>query len=224
MNLITQKMGLHEWSYSNDYNPAKRAKMKHVDLAERFAKLALEVELGFDPEQTAREVERCLNCDMQTVFTRREVHRVRRLHRRLPDALPDHRARRRGGRAAQAADRRRRQHRRRTLYVSGALPQTGRVMVKDEDVCVHCGLCAERCPTAAWDMQKFELQIPHAGNAVQRQHDRTADASLDARLTQLRASGRQQAARNSQPTCASTTSRSSSRTSTAPARPAPTAC
>ena len=69
MNLITQKMGLAEWSYSNDYNPAKRAKMKHVDLRERFAKLALEVELGFDPEQTAREVERCLNCDIQTVFT-----------------------------------------------------------------------------------------------------------------------------------------------------------
>ncbi len=69
MNLITQKMGLAEWSYSNDYNPAKRAKMKHVDLRERFAKLYLEVELGFDPEQTAREVERCLNCDIQTVFT-----------------------------------------------------------------------------------------------------------------------------------------------------------
>src|SRR4029079_8889737 len=69
MNLITQKMGLAEWSYSNDYNPAKRAKMKHVDLRGRFSKLAIEVELGFDPEQTAREVERCLNCDVQTVFT-----------------------------------------------------------------------------------------------------------------------------------------------------------
>ena len=69
MNLITQKMGLHEWSYSNDYNPAKRAKMKHVDLRERFNQLNIEVELGFDVEQTAREVERCLNCDIQTVFT-----------------------------------------------------------------------------------------------------------------------------------------------------------
>ncbi len=69
MNLVTQKMGIAEWSYSNDYNPAKRQKMKHVDLRERFKQLSLEVELGFDLEQTAREVERCLNCDIQTVFT-----------------------------------------------------------------------------------------------------------------------------------------------------------
>src|SRR4030095_16347148 len=69
MNLITQKMGLAEWSYSNDYNPAKRAKMKHGDLPERVKELQIEVEMGFDPEQTAREVERCLNCDVQTVFT-----------------------------------------------------------------------------------------------------------------------------------------------------------
>ena len=68
MNLVSQKMGIHEWSYSNDYDPAKRQKMKHVDLAERFAKLTVEVEMGFDAEQTAREVERCLNCDIQTVF------------------------------------------------------------------------------------------------------------------------------------------------------------
>ncbi len=69
MNLASQKMGIHEWSYSNDYDPAKRQKMKHVDLAERFARLHIEVEKGFDAEQTAREVERCLNCDIQTVFT-----------------------------------------------------------------------------------------------------------------------------------------------------------
>ena len=94
MNLLSQKMGIHEWSYSNDYDAAKRQKMKHVDLAERFAKLNIEVEMGFDAEQTAREVERCLNCDVQTVFTAQQVHRVRRLHRRLPGALPDHRARR----------------------------------------------------------------------------------------------------------------------------------
>ena len=66
-------MGIHEWSYSNDYDPVKRQKMKHVDLAERFARLNIEVEKGFDAEQTAREVERCLNCDIQTVFTARSA-------------------------------------------------------------------------------------------------------------------------------------------------------
>jgi formate dehydrogenase beta subunit len=73
MNLLSTKMGLHEWSYSNDYNPGKREKMTHVDLVERFKKLDIEVELGFTAEQTAREVERCLNCDVQTVFTERRA-------------------------------------------------------------------------------------------------------------------------------------------------------
>jgi NADPH-dependent glutamate synthase beta subunit-like oxidoreductase/ferredoxin len=169
MNLITQKMGLAEWSYSNDYNPAKRAKMKHVDLRERFAKLATEVELGFDPEQTAREVERCLNCDMQTVFSDARciecdacvdvcpVHCLTIAPNGEEDEL-------RARLTVPAVNKDQ------ALYVSGVLPQTGRVMVKDEDVCVHCGLCAERCPTAAWDMEKFELKLPHAGqNGVSRQ-------------------------------------------------------
>src|SRR5207247_6182141 len=71
MNLISQKMGISEWSYHNDYNPAKRQKMKHVDLVERFRQLNIEVELGFDIHQTAREVQRCLNCDIETDFTRK---------------------------------------------------------------------------------------------------------------------------------------------------------
>jgi len=162
MNLITQKMGLAEWSYSNDYNPAKRAKMKHVDLRERFAKLSLEVELGFDPEQTAREVERCLNCDVQTVFTDAKCIECdacidvcpTTCLTIAPNGEEDDLRKRLTVVAANASQ---------DLFVSGALPQTGRVMVKDEDVCVHCGLCAERCPTAAWDMQKFDLQIPYAG-------------------------------------------------------------
>lgn len=164
MNLLTQKMGLSEWSYSNDYNPAQRAKMKHVDLRERFKQIDIEVELGFDAEQTAREVERCLNCDVQTVFTDRRciecdacvdvcplqcltiTHNTEEPALRDKLTLP----------ARNTAQ---------PLYVSDPLPQTGRVMVKDEDVCVHCGLCAERCPTAAWDMEKFELILPHAGQA-----------------------------------------------------------
>jgi formate dehydrogenase beta subunit len=168
MNLITQKMGLAEWSYSNDYNPAKRAKMKHVDLRERFAALAIEVELGFDPDQTAREVERCLNCDIQTVFSDARCIEcdacidVCPLHclTIAPNGEEDELRKRLTAPAANKDQ---------ALYLSGPLPHTGRVMVKDEDVCVHCGLCAERCPTAAWDMEKFELKLPHAGqNGVSR--------------------------------------------------------
>jgi NADPH-dependent glutamate synthase beta subunit-like oxidoreductase len=163
MNLITQKMGISEWSYSNDYNPAKRQKMKHVDLRERFKQLSIEVELGFDPEQTAREVERCLNCDIETVFTDKKCIECDACIDVCPTACltitsngeePDLRKRLTVVATNATQD----------LFVSGSLPQTGRVMVKDEDVCVHCGLCAERCPTAAWDMAKLELVVPKAGN------------------------------------------------------------
>jgi formate dehydrogenase (NADP+) beta subunit len=162
MNLVTQKMGISEWSYQNDYNSAVRQKMKHVDLVKRFSDLNIEVEVGFTPEQAATEVERCLNCDVQTAFsaprciecdacvdvcpvqcltiTRDGDELDLRTRLSAPALNPDQ-----------------------ALYVSAQLPQTGRIMAKDEDVCVHCGLCAERCPTAAWDMQKFDLIIPYAG-------------------------------------------------------------
>ncbi len=162
MNLITQKMGIHEWSYSNDYNPSKRQKMKHVDLAERFKQMNIEVELGFSAEQTAREVERCLNCDIQTVFTAQKCIECDACIDICPvhclTITPD----------ADESDLRKRLtvpalNGKQELYASPGLPQTKRLMVKDEDVCVHCGLCAERCPTAAWDMQKFELIAPGAG-------------------------------------------------------------
>jgi formate dehydrogenase beta subunit len=162
MNLVSTKMGLHEWSYKNDYSPGKREKMTHVDLVERFKQLNVEVELGFSPEQAAREVERCLNCDIQTVFTDKlciecdaciDVCPVLCLTI-APDGKEDDLRTRLSAPALNPTQ---------DLYVSGPLPQTGRVMVKDEDLCVHCGLCAERCPTAAWDMQKFDLSIPYAG-------------------------------------------------------------
>ncbi|HZS52869.1 MAG TPA: FAD-dependent oxidoreductase [Bryobacteraceae bacterium] len=162
MNLVSQKMGLSEWSYHNDYNPVRRQKMKHVELTERFRKLNIEVELGFDAEQTAREVERCLNCDIQTVFAAPrciecdaciDVCPVQCLT--ITPNSDEISLRTRLSAPALNPDQ--------ALYVSPALPQTLRVMVKDEDICVHCGLCAERCPTAAWDMQKFELAIAYAG-------------------------------------------------------------
>jgi NADPH-dependent glutamate synthase beta subunit-like oxidoreductase/ferredoxin len=162
MNLMSQKMGLSEWSYHNDYNPSPRQKMRHVDILARFQKLTIEVEMGFNAEQTAREVQRCLNCDMETVFVAPkciecdaciDICPVQCLTI-TPNGEEDDLRQRLSAPAVNLTQ---------DLYVSAALPQTGRIMAKDEDVCVHCGLCAERCPTAAWDMQKLELVIPYAG-------------------------------------------------------------
>jgi NADPH-dependent glutamate synthase beta subunit-like oxidoreductase/ferredoxin len=164
-NLISQKMGISEWSYHNDYNPASRQKMKHVDLTRRFEQLNIEVELGFSAEQTAREVQRCLNCDVQTVFSPErciecdacvDVCPLLCLTIARDGDEPDLR-----NRLSAPAE-----NLQQDLYASAPLPQTKRLMLKDEDLCVHCGLCAERCPTAAWDMQKFELNIPYAGREV----------------------------------------------------------
>jgi NADPH-dependent glutamate synthase beta subunit-like oxidoreductase/ferredoxin len=163
INLASQKMGVHEWSYSNDYDPSARRLMPHVDLKERFKKLDIEVELGFTVEQTIQEVERCLNCDIQTVFTAKlciecdaciDICPVSCLTITQDGDEPDLRARLSApaGNLDQA------------LFVSDGLPQTARVMVKDEDLCVHCGLCAERCPTGAWDMQKSTVLIPYAAD------------------------------------------------------------
>jgi formate dehydrogenase beta subunit len=165
MNLVSAKVGMHSWSYSNDYNPAARSKMQHAELAERFANLQTEVELGFNPEQTAAEVQRCLNCDIETHFTANlciecdacvDVCPVNCLTitRDGSDEM-DLRARLMAPATNLTQE----------IYVSDGLPQTKRVMVKDEDVCLHCGLCAERCPTAAWDMRKFDLLIPYAGQS-----------------------------------------------------------
>ncbi len=157
--LTSSKMGIHEWSYSNSYDGSDRTLMPHVSLKERFRKLNIEVELGFSPELAAEEVERCLNCDIQTVFTANlciecdaciDVCPVDCLTITQNSEEDDLRTR-----LSAPAD-----NLTQDLYVSAALPQTGRVMVKDEDVCVHCSLCAERCPTAAWDMQKFTLHHP----------------------------------------------------------------
>jgi NADPH-dependent glutamate synthase beta subunit-like oxidoreductase/ferredoxin len=163
MNLVSTKMGIHEWRYSNDYDPVVRTEMRYVDLQKRLSGMKVEAELGFDLLETAREVERCLNCDIQTDFSANlciecdacvdvcPVWCLTITHNGEEDDL-------RGRLMAPA------ENLDQPLFVSEALPQTKRVMVKDEDLCVHCGLCAERCPTAAWDMMQFDLLTPYAGH------------------------------------------------------------
>jgi ferredoxin len=154
-------MGIHEWSYSNAYEPASRRIMPHVDLGKRFKKLDIEVELGFSAAQITTEVERCLNCDLQTVFSAKlciecdaciDICPVDCLTIAANGTQVEVEARLKTPRLNQEQP----------LFVSAPLPQTGRAMFKDENLCVHCGLCAERCPTGAWDMQKSTVSIPYA--------------------------------------------------------------
>ena len=169
MNLVSQKMGLHEWSYSNDYDEAERQKMQHVALKERLKTLSVEVEEGFDLEQTLQEAERCLNCDVQTHFTGPlciecdaciDICPLSCLTITANGDEDDLRTRLTAPALNLEQD----------IYVSEGLPQTARVMVKDEDLCIHCGLCAERCPTAAWDMRQFDLKVPYAGLEAGESH------------------------------------------------------
>ena len=163
--LSNTKMGLHEWAYSNDYSPVPRQKMTHVDMPLRFTKMTIEVENGFTEEQTREEVQRCLNCDIETGFTDSlciecdaciDICPVDCLTMTTNGEEDEVRSRL----TAPALNMEQ------AIFVSGSLKQTGRVMVKDENICVHCGLCAERCPTYAWDMKKFVLELPYAGRPV----------------------------------------------------------
>ena len=167
--LISQKMGIHEWSYSNDYDAAARIKVPHADLKSSIRNLKMEVELGYDDKLAAKEVERCLNCDVQTVFTANLCIECDACMDICPvDCInfidnDDEKALRKDLRvpALNAAQ---------DIYVSGDL-KTGRIMAKDEDVCLHCGLCAERCPTGAWDMQKYFYVEPQAAKACLTHHN-----------------------------------------------------
>lgn len=161
VTMESTKMGMHEWSYSNDYDTGARRLVPHVSLKERFKKLDIEVELGFTADQAIAEVERCLNCDIQTEFVAKRCIECDACIDICPvDCLtmtadgPEAELRTRLSAPSTNLEQ--------ALFVSEALPQTGRAMVKDEDLCIHCGLCAERCPTAAWDMQKSLITIPQA--------------------------------------------------------------
>lgn len=163
VTLASQKMGIHEWSYDNDISLDLRFKVPHRDKIIALRDITAEVELGFDEQQAFAEAQRCLNCDVQTVFTDKlciecdacvdicPVDCISFTANADEDTL-------RASLMAPALNVTQ------DLYVSGDL-KTGRVMVKDEDVCLHCGMCAERCPTGAWDMQRFLLDIAHAENA-----------------------------------------------------------
>ncbi len=168
--LVSQKMGIHEWSYKNDYDASRRVHVPHADLKASLANLKLEVELGFDEQRALREAGRCLNCDVQTIFAPKlciecdacmdicpvdcinfianDDEAALRTQLRVPAHNPK-------------AD----------VMVSEAL-KTGRIMAKDEDVCLHCGLCAERCPTGAWDMQKYTYVAPQASKACLTNHNK----------------------------------------------------
>jgi formate dehydrogenase (NADP+) beta subunit len=160
VNLVSQKMGIHEWSYDNEISLDLRYKVPLREQAIALKDVKAEVELGFDRALAYAETQRCLNCDVQTVFTRDLCIECDACTDICPtDCITfttngpeeDLRSRLTASAVNLGQD----------LYVSGTL-KTGRVMVKDEDVCLHCGLCAERCPTGAWDMQKFLLDMAHA--------------------------------------------------------------
>jgi NADPH-dependent glutamate synthase beta subunit-like oxidoreductase len=160
-SLISQKMGVHEWSYDSKIEDDKRYKVPHAEVKTTLSDRKLEVELGFDVETAIKEAQRCLNCDVQTVFKASLCIECDACADICPTECitftnnaeePELRQKLRAPANNLAQD----------LYISPDLA-TKRVLVKDEDVCLHCGLCAERCPTSAWDMQKFLYQVTKAG-------------------------------------------------------------
>ena len=168
-NLISQKMGIHEWSYDNQISADNRYQVPWQDKKITLRNIKAEVELGFDPKTGFAEAQRCLNCDVQTVFTPRLCIECDACVDICPmDCItftPNGEERELRARLNAPSP-----HPEQDLYVSDVLKMTGRVMAKDEDVCLHCGLCAERCPTGAWDMQKFLLDMAHADDRCRKHH------------------------------------------------------
>jgi formate dehydrogenase (NADP+) beta subunit len=160
VEIVSQKMGIHEWSYDNDIASDRRYRVPLRDKVVALRDIKAEVELGYDLNLALKEAHRCLNCDVQTVFTSSLCIECDACVDICPmDCITftangdeaDLRTRLRAPAKDVTQD----------LYVANDL-KTGRVMVKDEDVCLHCGLCAERCPTGAWDMKKYLIDMTHA--------------------------------------------------------------
>jgi formate dehydrogenase beta subunit len=160
VDIVSQKMGIHEWSYENDIAPDRRYLVPLREKATALRDIKAEVELGFDIGTALKEAHRCLNCDVQTVFAAPlciecdacvDICPMDCITFTLNGEEADLRKRLKAPAVNVTQD----------LYVSSNL-KTGRVMVKDEDVCLHCGLCAERCPTGAWDMKKYLIDMIHA--------------------------------------------------------------
>jgi NADPH-dependent glutamate synthase beta subunit-like oxidoreductase/ferredoxin len=165
VNLMSQKMGIHEWSYDNDVALDLRYKVPHLPNEVALRDIKAEVELGYDREMAYKETQRCLNCDVQTVFQAKlciecdacvDICPLDCITFTENGAEKDLRTRLTAPAKNTTQD----------LYIGDGL-KTGRVMVKDEDLCLHCGFCAERCPTGAWDMQKFLLETAQAGDSCQ---------------------------------------------------------
>jgi formate dehydrogenase (NADP+) beta subunit len=163
VTLVSQKMGIHEWSYDNDISNDLRYKVPLRDTAVALKNIRVEVELGYDEKLAFLEAERCLNCDVQTVFTGQlciecdacvDICPMDCITFTENGSEEDLRSRLMAPAVNLEQD----------LYIGNSL-KTGRIMVKDEDVCLHCSLCAERCPTGAWDMRKFLLDVTRAGPA-----------------------------------------------------------
>jgi formate dehydrogenase (NADP+) beta subunit len=163
-SLVSTKMGIHEWSYDNQVESDLRYAVPHLETEIAIRDRKAEVELGYDEQLAFREAQRCLNCDVQTVFIEAKCIEcdacmdicptdcINFIHNETEEVL-------RAGLLVPATELTQ------DLYVSSDL-RTGRVMVKDENVCLHCGLCAERCPTGAWDMQKYLYTVSKAGQAA----------------------------------------------------------
>lgn len=163
-NLFQQKMGIHEWMYDSAVADDDRYNVPHEQKEKTLNDRKVEVELGFDKMVGFKEAQRCLNCDVQTVFEENKCIECDACTDICPTSCitfttngDEEELRTRLNAPAE--------NKTQDLYVSSILP-TKRVMVKDEDVCLHCGLCAERCPTAAWDMQKFLYNVTKASKIL----------------------------------------------------------